>query len=436
MGSRAWRLVRLLDAPHRLAFAAAALVLSASSLWWAAINVSRARDIAVPWGLPSPIAHGVWMTFGFMPLFIIGFLFTAGPRWLKRAPVPAGELLPALLPQLVGWAVFMLAAHGPDIHFGRSLGAIGLLAVTLGWCIASAKFWRLVRSSAVEDRVHLRLIGAGCVIGAAALCAAACGLAAGDFALVRAATLAGLWGFVGLVFATASHRMIPIFSAAAWPLLDAWRPLWLLWSFAAVFALQAAAESIEALALAGTGLWFALRAAVELSAGIGCLALAVRWALVQGLRVRLLAMLHVGFTWLGIVLVMLGLSHATGHSLGLAPLHAFTMGYLGSTMFAFVTRITCGHSGRNVTTDNFIWRLFWLLQLAIVARLAAALLPAFGIDWGPALLAASALAWAGLCVAWSVRYGYWYGTPRPDGQARVTVERNLTRARAQVRSPG
>ena len=162
----------------------------------------------------------------------------------------------------------------------------------------------------------------------------------------------------------------------------------------------------------------------------------MRWALVQSLRARLLAMLHVGFTWLGIALVMLGLSHATGHSLGLAPLHAFTMGYLGSTMFAFVTRITCGHSGRNVTTDNFIWRLFWLLQLAIVARLAAALLPAFGIDWGPALLAASALAWAGLCVAWSVRYGYWYGTPRPDGQARVTVERNLTRARAQVRSPG
>ena len=95
-----------------------------------------------------------------------------------------------------------------------------------------------------EDRVHLRLIGAGCVIGAAALCAAACGLAAGDFALVRAATLAGLWGFVGLVFAIASHRMIPICSAAAWPLLDAWRPLWLLWSFAAVFALQAGAESI------------------------------------------------------------------------------------------------------------------------------------------------------------------------------------------------
>jgi uncharacterized protein involved in response to NO len=89
------------------------------------------------------------------------------------------------------------------------------------------------------------------------------------------------------------------------------------------------------------------------------------------------------------------------------------MGYLGSTMFAMVTRFTCGHSGRNVTTDDFIWRLFWILQIAVAARLAAAL---HG-DWTLALLGASALGWAGVCVAWSLRYGHWYGTPRPDGKA-------------------
>src|SRR5688572_19154816 len=196
--SSSWRLARLFDAPHRLAFAAAALVLGASSLWWALINVGRAQDIGVPWGLPAPIAHGVLMTFGFMPMFFIGFLFTAGPKWLKRPPVNARELLPALLPQIAGWAVFMLATHARDADLGRALGAIGLAAVAFGWSTGTRQFWRLVNASSVDDRTHLRLIGVACIVGSVALGVAASGVAIGDYAVVRAATQIGLWGFVGL----------------------------------------------------------------------------------------------------------------------------------------------------------------------------------------------------------------------------------------------
>jgi uncharacterized protein involved in response to NO len=418
-----WRLARLFDAPHCLAFAAAALVLGASSLWWALINLARAHDIGIPWGLPPPIAHGVLMTFGFMPMFFIGFLFTAGPKWLKRPPVPARELLPALLPQLAGWAVFMLATHARDAELGRALGAIGLAAVAFGWSGGTRQFWRLLNASRVDDRTHPRVIGVACIVGSAALGVVAWGVATGEYAAVRAATQVGLWGFVGLVFASAAHRMVPFFSSAAFPLLDAWRPQWLLWTFVGVFAFEAMTACIEALGIVRTQAWLALRAGVELPAGIGCVALSVRWGLVQSLRVRLLAMLHVGFTWLGIALLALGVSHALALSggdparFGLAPLHAYTMGYLGSTMFAMVTRISCGHSGRNVTTDNFIWRLFWLLQIALAARLAAALPGALGGDWTLMLLGASALGWAAVCVAWSLRYGHFYGTPRLNRRA-------------------
>ena len=73
-----WRVVRLFDAPHRLAFAAAACVLAASGTWWAAAVLSAGEVISVRWALAPGLAHSVVMTFGFMPLFFAGFLFCAG----------------------------------------------------------------------------------------------------------------------------------------------------------------------------------------------------------------------------------------------------------------------------------------------------------------------------------------------------------------------
>ena len=163
-------------------------------------------------------------------------------------------------------------------------------------------------------------------------------------------------------------------------------------------------------------------ALAELAAGACLVALAVRWGLLQSLRIRLLAMLHVGFTWLGLGLILSGVSRWLGAAadstgvLGLAPLHAYTMGFLGSTMFAMVTRVSSGHGGRTVAADDFIWRLFWVLQLAIVSRVAASTI-AGPSSWSVALLVSAAVGWAGVSLAWSLRYGTWFGTPRPDGRS-------------------
>ena len=52
------------------------------------------------------------MTFGFIPLFFSGFLFTAGPKWLGVAPPEAPQLLLApLLLQAGGWLLWLAGAH-------------------------------------------------------------------------------------------------------------------------------------------------------------------------------------------------------------------------------------------------------------------------------------------------------------------------------------
>lgn len=417
-----WRLAWLFAAPHRLAFAAAALMLAASALWWALAMLARMQGVPLAWALPPVLAHGLVMSLGFVPLFFAGFLFTAGPKWLGQPPVEARLLLSPVLAMLAGWAVFGLGVHARDATLGRLFGALGLCAVTVGWTSLLRRFAHLLLTSPVADQTHARVIAVAGVLGAAALWAATVGLALGAFDMVRAAVKLALWGFIGVVYLAVSHRMIPFFTASALPVLDAWRPTWLLWSFVAVLGVEGTFAVAETLWWPLPAPLRAAQSAVELAAGTAVLALAVRWGLVQSLKVRLLAMLHLGFVWLGLALLLAGVSHVlmvasdNALSLGLAPLHAYTMGFLGSTLIAMVTRVSCGHGGRTLAADNFVWRLFWLLQVAVAVRVAAALQSSLGVDGSDVSMGLAALGWAACCAAWALRYGRWYGRPRADGK--------------------
>lgn len=156
---------------------------------------------------------------------------------------------------------------------------------------------------------------------------------------------------------------------------------------------------------------------LELGAGVAVVALGIAWGLVQSLKIRLLAMLHLGFLWLGLALMLGGASQLLGWMvqspmLPLAALHALTMGCLGSLMLAMVTRVSCGHSGRPLVADNLVWSLFWLLQAATLLRIAAAV-PAWSTQ---SLLTATALLWTAVMLTWGTRYGSWYGRLRADGR--------------------
>jgi uncharacterized protein involved in response to NO len=193
----------------------------------------------------------------------------------------------------------------------------------------------------------------------------------------------------------------------------AWRPFWVWWLMLGVALFEVLAAWIDA-AMGNLPAWQLSRGVLELGAG-GLLAwLAFAWGLVQSLKIRLLAMLHLGFLWLALALVLSGASQLLGWAvatplLPLAALHALAMGCLGSLMLAMVTRVTCGHTGRPMplVADGLVWGIFLLLQAAALLRIAATV-----PDWpAQALLTAAALLWAGLILTWGGRYGSWYGRP-------------------------
>ena len=74
--------------------------------------------------------------------------------------------------------------------------------------------------------------------------------------------------------------------------------------------------------------------------------------------------------------------------------------------------MACGHGGRALVADSIAWSLFWLLQLATLLRIAAAL-PSAASAW---LLWAASLVWMGLMAVWGLRLGAWFGRVRVDGR--------------------
>ncbi|MBN8504799.1 MAG: NnrS family protein [Burkholderiales bacterium] len=400
-----WRAERLLAAPHRLAFFVAALGLAGSALWWLA-----ALLLSLPWAVAPSLAHGLLFAGGFMPAFIAGFLYTAGPRWLGMPELDARQLLAPLLLFGAGWVQALVAFHVSSLW-----AALALLQVAMAWGWLLLRFVPLLRASRVPDRLHaLGVVVAG-FLGLTALLAAALGLQREDPLLLRAAVHALLWLWLAPTFVIVSHRMLPFFSAAVLPGLEVWRPYTVLVGLLVLLVLTGA---VELTPLMGWSLpagveWLA--AALLFAGGLGLLGLAWRWGLARSLRgvgLRLLAMLHVGFVWLGLTALLAAVAAAWrasgGTGLGLAPLHAMTLGYLGSTLVAMATRVVTGHSGRPLAVDAWAWRGFLLLQAGVLLRLAAALnlLPAWP----------SGLVWALVASAWAWRHGLWLGQPRADGR--------------------
>lgn len=401
----------MLAAPHRLFFSLGMIALVACSLWWLAQLWARTLGAPLAFAVPPSWVHGWAMANGFLPFFMFGFLFTAGPRWLHVSGPPARALLRPALVSLAGLLLALAAAQA-----SRTLLAIGVLLMASGWTALLAIFFRLERASSVDDRVHARLVSFFFALGVPAQLAFAVGVLQLSADWVHAAQMASIWLFLAPVYVTVAHRLIPFFSASVLPRLDAWRPLWLLATLNAIVIahglLPLGSVFVSAPAFG------ALRLALDLTGAGLLLLVSWRWGAVQSLRNRLLAMLQLGFLWLGIAMALyawngsVALLDMPQASLGLAPLHALTMGFFGSMAFAMVTRVTAGHSGRPLLADTLTWAMFWTLQAAVLARLLVDAWPAQG-SW---LTPLAITLWCAALLPWAARGLSIYLRARADGR--------------------
>lgn len=391
----------LTAAPHRPLFAAGALQLVAVMVFWA-LELAARLPLGIPamrYAVPAPWAHAVLMLYAIFPFFIFGFLLTVYPRWLGLSPVPRAAYVRVFVLMAPG---ALLAYVGFYAHTG--ILALGIALMIAGWLSGLASLLAVARQTR-DPGPHVRVLNLALTGGALGLLAFLGAVLLGRTALYVIAREAGLWLFLVPVIFVVSHRMVPFFSQSALPNYEAMRPAFSL----PVMGLCVVGHFV--VEVAGIPAWRLL-----FDAPLAAVALhhTWRWGFRRSFEVRLLAMLHIAFLWLGIAMALYAAQSAAllfgVDALGRAPLHALGIGFIAGMAIAMASRVTLGHSGRPLAADRLTWAVLLALNVVALTRIAAEFLPTTPLN----LLAA--LGWLAAMGIWAVRYTPMYARPRLDGK--------------------
>lgn len=300
----------------------------------------------------------------------------------------------------MGWFVLYLAFFFPMLR------VVGMLVVAAGWAGVCVLLFPIARQPG-RGRLHALPVWAALLAGWVGW-VLLIGLALdGDGRWAQWSIDIGLWGFLLPIFLSVCHRMVPFFSNAVLPGYTMVRPTGVLVALLAGsllhglmnrFGLESLRWCVD-LPMAALGFWLSLR-----------------WRLLASFKVRLLAMLHVGFAWFWVAMLLFGLQSLLPHfgidALGLAPVHALVIGMFSVLVIGMVSRVTLGHSGAALAADGLTWYLCWALQIVALLRLLAEWLPG-GTLW----LVAASTGWMCVFSLWTLRYLPTFIRPRVDGKA-------------------
>lgn len=392
----------LTAAPHRPMFLLGTLQGVAVMLWWLVDLAGRYGGLPyTSWTLAAPAAHAYLMIYGFFPLFIFGFLFTTYPAWLNTEKIPRLRYV----------SVFLLMASGhltfyAGLALSSALAITGITLVLAGWGIALAALGKILQAPHPDKR-HAYVTTVALTLGWFGVAAFAGGVWTGEPRLLSFANIAGIWLFLLPIVFTVSHRMIPFFSSSVLNPYTIVRPFGWLWLGLAAMMMHAMLSWFDS-----HWLWIP-----DLLLTLTAFYLAFAWQFWRSLTVRLLAVLHLSFLWLGIgaalytaqsLTVFLGAAPV----LGLAPLHAVAIGYCASMILAMASRVTLGHSGRTLLADRATWLIFLGFQGAVIARITFEILPGHSVI----ALFIAAIIWLGCYGLWAFKYAPYYWQPRIDGR--------------------
>jgi uncharacterized protein involved in response to NO len=337
--------------------------------------------------LSQTLWHAHEMVFGYAVAVIAGFLLTAVRNWTGRK-TPEGSTLAALASI---WLLSRILALSPETLLFSAIGdAVFLLALWLAVArpIVAVRQWR-------QTPVLVSLL----VVLAAQLIYL-WGVLNRQAEIQLTGIYLGFYAEIGLILVIAG-RIVPFFTRSGLNLPQTLTsPAWLEKILLPLYALFVAVL----LGWPGSPL---LRWLAAVLAGLNGIRL-MRWHTPSIWRKPLLWVLFVAYGWLiaGFVLLALGKPRLA--------LHAFSVGGLGGITLGMMSRVSLGHTGRNLHQPPAILGLvFALLFLAAVARV---LLP-----W---LMPGQALLWYRLAgLAWIFAFGLFTGVyapilsrPRVDGR--------------------
>ncbi len=356
--------------------------------WWAAVLAGRAS----PPTAFDPIGwHAHEMLFGYTAAIVAGFLLTAVPKWTGRPMAgPRGLMALTLL-----WLAGRLVMNVP--------GLSGWLVALVDLAFLPALAWVVARPILAARSRHN--YGFVALLTVAALANLALHLRAAGLYAVPPRGAAVMVDAVMLLMLIVGGRIIPQFTGNRLR-RDADRSPRLAWASLLLASGLLAADVV--------GLHADLAGWLALAAGAAVLLRMRGWLTGPALRVPMLWILHAGWAWIGVALVLRGLVGKVPLVAPTLSTHALTAGAIGALTLGMLARVSLGHTGRLIRAGRLVAVAFVLVILAALVRVLAPLLAP-----GAAQLThgVAGTAWALAMALYLWHYAPILVTPRADGRA-------------------
>jgi uncharacterized protein involved in response to NO len=158
-------------------------------------------------------------------------------------------------------------------------------------------------------------------------------------------------------------------------------------------------------------------ALAEAAAGVVALfsiARAARWGAHHTARHPLLWILHVGYAWIPVGLLLRALPIVGVFVWSSLATHALTVGAIGALTLGMMARVALGHTGRPLVVPPAMTWAFGAITIAAIARVVV---PLFAIQWHFVALVVSGVLWTCAFLVYLVVYLPVLASPRADGKA-------------------
>jgi uncharacterized protein involved in response to NO len=371
----------------------------------AALSASASLGLWLHWLILREAAPGRWaglhwhrheMVFGFVAAAIAGFALTAVPNWTGSARLRSTGLGLLFAVWAAGRVAMWSAAWLPPLAVAfLDLLFLPLLAIAVGWPILRARKPRnypvvgiLLALAFGNLAMHLDILQ----------------LVPG---LARHGLHAALYLAI-LLLALISGRIVPLFTRNTLRRIGREAEVVSSPSLERILAVTLILACVLDLVVVAAG----LRAWVL---GLAALLLALRQWRWRSWEVRdrpILWVLHVGHLWLILGFALRGLAAWTPSVPGSAGLHALGAGAVGTMVIGVMSRVSLGHTGREIEADRTTSLAYGLVILGASIRVAASLFSAQ--IYLPGVVIGGAL-WGAGFLLFLIVYGPMLCRARPDG---------------------
>lgn len=338
--------------------------------------------------------------------FYLWFSNDGFPRWMGYKPIDKDKYIAPFIWLNAGLFIFEIS-----LFFSASSALSGIGVFLFGWVYGIFVLYQTFKNAPAQNKLYEKILLGTLISGSLGASCFAWWIYSDDWQFIQLSFSIGIWLYLIPTLFSVSHRMLPFFSSNIISNYKIYQP--------SITLLVFVSGCIAHFILETMNLQEWLFVADAPLAGIALLH-SIRWRIQHSFKDRLLAVLHMAFLWLFIGLALFSIQSllllfSGEFILNKAPLHAITIGFFVSLLVAMASRVTMGHSGRQLILDSTSWYLFIGLQLTAIARIFADLQFDNVLQSHNFNLLAVAL-WLISLSVWFIKYAPIYLTARVDGR--------------------